>query len=119
MQIPNLLNMAISVVGSQQFTYLQYSSRITNAVGQDVSSYRPPVAMHGQVQPVPRNLYEQYGLDLQRNYLTFYISKDILDIQRSVSGDQMQFNGKTFNCLSEVDWFAINGWTGVLAVEVA
>ncbi len=119
MQLPNLLNTAVKLTGTQAFTYYKYAGRIDNGIGQDITQYNPPIQIRGQVQAVPRNLYEMYGLDLQKTYLTFYVSKDILDLQRDVSGDQIQFAGSIYKCESETDWRAINGWTGVLAVRTS
>ncbi len=105
-------------VGKQTFTYLQYVGRAPTVIGTDVSVYAIPVQLQGQVQAVPRTLFERYGLDLQKNYLTFFVSSDILDVERDVSGDQMQYAGKRYQVLSNTDWYAQNGWNQVLTVEV-
>lgn len=119
MPVPfNLLNSAMSAVGKQKFSYLKFVSRVTNDVGEFVPTYSLPVALSGQVQAVPRELFEKYGLEFQGTYLMFYVSKEILDIERDVSGDQIKFGGATYQCLSETDWFQINGWTGVIAVRI-
>lgn len=110
--------MAVSVVGKQSFTYLKFLSRSENGIGLDVPIYAAPITISGQIQAVPRNLFQQYGLDFQKTYLTFFVSKDILDIERDVSGDQIIFNSNTYQCLSETDWFNINGWKGVLTVKI-
>lgn len=114
----NLLNVALSVVGRQSFNYIAFTSRTPNAVGQDVATYAAPVALTGSVQPVPRSLYQQYGLDFQRDYLIFYVSQNAIDVTRDVSGDQMQFNGNLYQCVSETDWFPMNGWTAILCVKI-
>lgn len=116
--IGNLLNKALSVVPQQTFNYLAFVSRTPNSVGQDVATYAAPRCMRGSVQPIRRNLYQQYGLDFQRDYLTFYVSKNAIDVGRDVSGDQMQFNGNTYQCVSETDWFPMNGWTSILCVRI-
>lgn len=118
MMLPNLLNMAMTLVGTQQFTYFKFLSRATNSIGVDVAVYDTPKLLTGQVQAVPRNLFEQFGLDFQRSYLTFFVSKDIHDVERDMSGDQIKFANDTYQCLSETDWFKINGWTGILAVKI-
>src|SRR5690349_13786632 len=96
----------MSAIGRQRFLYYKFQSRTPNDIGQDVASYAAPVILSGSVQPVPRNLYEQYGLDLQRYYVNFYVSKSMLDVARDVSGDQIDFDGTRFECLSKTDWFA-------------
>jgi hypothetical protein len=114
----NILNMALSVLGKQSFQYYAFASRTPNAVGQDIATYAAPLALQGSVQPVPRELFERYGLDFQRNYVNVYVSKNVLDVTRDVSGDLIVFNGKPYQCVSETPWAAIDGWDAVLCVQV-
>lgn len=114
----NLLNMALTLIQRQAVTYYQCSGRTQNSVGQDVASYNRPVAITGSFQPVPRSLYEQYGLDLQKEYYIFYVSKDTIDVGRDVSGDQLAFNGARFQCESNNAWFPMDGWNGVICVYI-
>jgi hypothetical protein len=117
-QIPNLLNMAMAVVGKQQFTYQKFVSREVNEIGALVPTYTSPQATSGQVQAAPRHLFELYGLDFQKTILIFYVSQDIIDIQRDVSGDKIQYQGATYQCLTETDWYKINGWKSIVAVKI-
>ena len=114
----NLLNMALTVIARQTLRYYRDAGRTLNSVGQDVTEYYPGVNMVGSWQPVPRKLYEVYGLDLQKDYFTFYTSNDVLDVQRDVSGDQISFNGQLYQCESNNDWFHLDGWKGILCVHV-
>ena len=114
----NLLNSALSVIGKQTFQYRRFSGRSTNAIGLDVSTYDPPVTLQGSVQPVPRTLYQANGLDFQCNYINVYVSRAILDIARDVAGDQIIFQGNTYQCVSRTPWAGIDGWDAVLAVQV-
>jgi hypothetical protein len=114
----NLLNMALTIIAKQTLQYYQFLSRGINAVGQDITVYNAPVDLVGSWQPVPRNLYEIYGLDLQKDYFTFYSSNNILDIQRDISGDQVSFMGKRFQVESSNDWYQLDGWKGMLCVDL-
>ncbi len=114
----NILNLALSIIGNQSFQYKAFLARTPNEIGLDVSTYATPVTLNGNVQPVPRQLYQQYGLDFQRNYFTFFVSKNILDVDRDVSGDQIISGGVTFQVISKTDWYAANGWDSFLAVQV-
>lgn len=120
MSVPgsNLLNKALSVISRQSFQYLAFASRTPNAIGQDVTTYATPVTASGSVQPVPRSLFYNLGLDLQKNYFNFFLAKNVIDIARDVSGDQFVFNGRLFQCLSKTDWYMIDGWDQVLTVEI-
>ncbi len=114
----NLLNMALTVIAAQELLWYQFDSRSLNDVGQDITLYKPFVIVRGSWQPVPRNLYEIYGLDLQKDYFTFYSSNNILDIQRDISGDQVSFMGKRYQVESNNDWYQLDGWKGILCVNL-
>lgn len=114
----NLLNIALTAIARQTIAYYQAIGRALNNVGQDVTTYALPVNIVGSFQPVPRTLYQQYGLDLQKSYYTFYTSNNLIDVARNVSGDQIIFNNQRFQCESNNDWYAIDGWKGVLCVLV-
>jgi hypothetical protein len=114
----NILSMALGVIGKSTFSHYAFKSRTPNAIGQDVPIYALPVALQGSVQPVPRSLYQQYGLDFQRNYINVYVSKAVLDVTRNVSGDMIVWNGHSFECVSTTPWNSIDGWTAVLCVQV-
>lgn len=114
----NLLGAALSIIGRQQFKYIKFIGRTTNEIGLDVASYNTPVCMSGSVQAIARNLYAQYGLDLQKNYKMLYVSENVMDIERDVSGDQFIYAGQKYQCESTTDWFPMNGWMGILCVEV-
>lgn len=114
----NLLNRALRLIVSQMVTYYRFISRSVNSVGQDVTLYADPVTLYGSFQAVDRKLYDQYGLDLQRSYYTFYSSNNITDVGRDVSGDQLVFSGQLFQVESNNDWFKVDGWKGILCVAL-
>lgn len=120
MSIPgaNILASALSIIAQQPFQYFAFQSRTPNSIGQDVTTYTPPVTLRGSVQPVPRTMYQSYGLDFQRNYINVYVSQAITDIARDVSGDQIVFQCNTYQCISKTPWVGIDGWDAVLAVQV-
>lgn len=114
----NLLNMAFSVIAKQTIIYYKYVGRTLNDIGQDITEYDTGTILLGSFQPVPKQLYELYGLDLQKEYFTFYVSANLLDIERNVSGDQIAFKGQRYQCESNNDWFKIDGWKGILCVHI-
>lgn len=118
MQLPNILNMALGLVGRQYFDFYAFIDRSENAIGYDVARYANPQTICGQIQAVQRNLYSVYGLDLQKNYITIYLSQDAFNVARDISGDQIIFAGDKYQCLSNVPWFKINGWVSILAVQI-
>jgi hypothetical protein len=112
----NLLNMALTIIHKQEIQYYQFDSRSLNDIGQEVTVYKSAVTIVGSWQPVPRHLYMQFGLDLQKDYFTFYTSNDVLDVTRDVSGDQVSFQGRRYQCESNNDWYKLDGWKGILCV---
>lgn len=114
----NLLNMALRMIASQGLVYYHYLGRTQNSVGQDISQYSDGVKIVGSFQPVQRSLYEALGLDFQKDYWNFYASANLLDIGRSVSGDQIAFNGQRYQCESDADWYQIDGWKGSIFVHI-
>jgi hypothetical protein len=114
----NLLRMASTMIVQQNLSYYQAENRTLNSIGQYVTTFAPPIRMRGNWQPVPRQLYEVYGLDLQKDYYTFYTSNNVLDLDRDITADQLAFNGELFQVESDNDWFALDGWKGVLCVHI-
>jgi len=113
----NILNMALTLIAKQLVAYFPFNSRVLNSVGQNVTAYSSPFPLAGSLQAVPRQLYQQFGLDLQKNYVTFYTSSNLLDVNRDVSGDQLIYAGRRYQVESANDWFAQDGWKGVLCID--
>jgi hypothetical protein len=116
--IGNLLNMALTLLPKQVFQYYVNSGRKLQPNGQYLATYDDPLSLSGSVQPVPKELYEKYGLDFAKNYFTFFVSQNAMDITRNLSGDAFLYNNAYFQCVQKTDWFAYNGWDAVLAIQV-
>ena len=114
----NILDLAMTVLGSQTVNYFRALDRTLNNIGQNITEFDAGILVSGSFQPVPRRLYEIYGLDFQKSYFTFYVSKNVIDLQRNVSGDQLEFQGQRYQCESNNDWFGEDGWVGVLCVLI-
>lgn len=114
----NLLNMALSVISSDDFIYRKFNGRTTNDIGVDVATYDQDVKLCGSIQAVPRSVFTLMGLDWKRNYIMIYSSDDINGIARNSSGDRVIFAGNQYQVLSENDWRPIDGWAGILCVAV-
>lgn len=112
----NILNMALQIIAKQTVQYYAFVSRALNAVGQDIATYAAVQNIVGSWQPVPREVYVLYGLDLQKDYFTFYTSNNVLDVTRDVSGDQIAYRGRRYQVESNNDWYQLDGWKGILCV---
>ncbi len=114
----NLLKQAFKIIDKDTFIYRQFKSRTTNSIGIDVPEFEDDIELKGSVQAVPRKLYQEYGLDWKKKYITIYSSDTIEGVDRDTSGDRIIFNGKLFQVLDEINWIPIDGWNGVMCVEV-
>lgn len=114
----NLLNRALRLVGSKTVAYSSFAGRELNDVGIYVPLFSNVVEVIGSVQAVPRSVYQSIGLDWQKNYVMFYTTKIVIDVERSKAGDRFVHDGKTWQVLSQTDWSPIDGWTGALAVQI-
>ena len=113
-----LLGLALSIIPPVEFDYFKANGRSMNSVGLWVGELYPAVRLSGMVQPVPRDLYQQNGLDFQKNYFVFFVEKSIEDIRRDVSGDEFYYSGMQFQALSKTNWFHYDGWDEILCVEI-
>lgn len=114
----NILNQAFRLIAKSVVQYYEALDRPLNDVGQNVTEYTPAVPMPGSWQAVPRRLYETLGLDFQKSYFNFYTSNDVVDIGRDVSADQIEFQGRRFQCESATEWYGIDGWVVILCIDV-
>lgn len=114
----NLLSLAQTVIASQTVSYFVNTGRSNNAIGMLVATFADPVPVAGSFQPFPREKYEIYGLDFNRSYFNFYVSRNVIDLQRNIAGDQLEFQGKRYQCVSKTPWVGIDGWDAVLCVEI-
>lgn len=112
----NLLNTALTVIAKQTVFYYRSLSRVQNDVGQWVTTYATGIKLQGSFQAIPKNLYQAYGLDLQKTYFTFYTSNPVKDVARDTSPDIITYKGDRYQCESNNDWYKIDGWRGVLCV---
>jgi len=120
MSVPgsNMLNRAARLIKLQPIAYYAYTGRETNEAGLYDSTYAQPRVTQGSLQPVPRSLYDVYGLDFDKNYSTVYLAKNSLDIARNVAGDQLTYGSRRFQVESKTDWFGQDGWDALLCIEV-
>ena len=120
MNIPssNLLSMALTVIQPTTFKLFAFIDRDRSAKGQFVSNFAEGIDVLGSIQAVPRSRYQNLGLDFNKNYIQIYTSSNVIDLRRDSSGDQIEWNGRRYEISSNNDWHAIDGWMGVLAIDI-
>ncbi len=114
----DLLDVAFDVIDTVDLDYYQYNGREKNSIGFLTTLYKPKVKISGSFQPVAKQVYYQFGLDFQKKYYYLFAEVDFLDVGRDVAGDQVSFSGRRYQCESATPWFAIDGWSQILLVDI-
>lgn len=119
MNIPgaNLLSIAARVLRMQTLQHRAFISRTENSAGDTVSTFADPVEIQGSVQPLDKKLYQELGLNLTKNYVMLYTLASVSPTTRDREGDLVSFGGLTWQCESDQNWAAIDGFTKMLCVE--
>ena len=72
----NLLPIAMAATAilgcNKQFTFYKFSGSELDEYGRDIPAYADPIVYTGSIQAVPNKMYEQMGLDLDKNYKTVF-----------------------------------------------
>ncbi len=120
MNIPgvNVYALASQLIGKKAFIYFEFDTTTTDARGLDVTTYKTGVPLTDNIQPVPRRLYQQLGLDLDKYYIMIYTDNPLRVVERGTPGDQLEFNSQRFQLLDNTDWKPQDGWQGVMAVRL-
>ena len=114
----NLLSLALSVMQPMTVSYYEFVSRTVNEIGYEVATYAEPIEIKGSLQALPRSEYEQLGLDLAREYVTFYASLDMQNSGRDRENDYLVWQGYRWDIVNVTAWHGIDGWSSVLAVKI-
>jgi len=114
----NILDLALSIQGTQEMQYMRYGLRTLAANGDWVVGFAQAVTVCGSIQPIKRSLYEHMGLDFQKNYHNIFVELNVGDVRRAAAGDQFIYNGRTFTVQSNEAWIDMDGWDQCLCVEV-
>lgn len=115
----NLLNLALTVIAPLPVQWQQATGRTQNAVGQWVTAYAAPVTLSGSWQALDSATYRELGLDLAKTYFLFYVASAPVDaIGRGDSGDIIIRDGRRYHVESATNWQGIDGWRGLLCVDV-
>lgn len=114
----NLLEDAFDAIETIEVLVFKRGERYKNNVGQYVTDFAEPVAFEGSVQAVDRRAYTQLGLDFAKTYKTIYLCADAHTFTRNTAGDQIGVGVGRYEIVSDLDWFEIDGWVGLLCVRL-
>lgn len=114
----NLLQAAMSIIPPVSVVWHKTTGRTQNDLGQWVTAYAEPATLRCSFQPVEKAKYEALGLDLNKHYFVLYGSESLASVERNTAGDLVDYQGKRYQAEDQIDWFAYNGWKGVLFFEI-
>ena len=116
--LPIAMN-ATSVLGcNQQFEFYQFQGSTLDDLGRDIPQYLDPINLKGSIQAVPNKMYEQLGLDLDKNYITVFCPQLIQSLAQNTQPDRIIWNNRTFEAIETKDWTNLNGYTKALFAEI-
>jgi hypothetical protein len=115
----NLLTHALRQIHPQKLDLYRFVGSTTNAIGNQVRQYAEKVTVSGSVQAVERKFYSDMGLDFNRRYISIWTTTDVEDSEREKAGDQLRWNSNRWEVVGETEWFEMDGWNTVLAIEVS
>lgn len=120
----NINELALPVINtvvnenSGYFAFRYFLSQDTaNELGIMVPTYGPWYGIKGNVQYVPRKMYEELGLEFTKVYINAWASVEIYDNAMQNQPDQLFWRGFLWNVTSNSEWNLANGWVNVTAVK--
>lgn len=115
----NLLVQALRMIRPSTVIYYKATGRATNEILNDVTTYAPPVVVrNGAMQPIAKDRYGFLGLDLDKNYSTWFVPQAVVATERDSSGDQIEYNGRRLQCTSSTDWVFEDGWCSITCIDI-
>lgn len=116
----NLLELASQLIGFQTIRHSRWKANVLGEDGIDTPTYYPASTEKASVQPMPRDLIEKMGFDLQKSYLVVYTSADlkVADLERGKSADMIDFECKRYNVESNTPWVDQNGWRASVCCHI-
>lgn len=115
----NLLALALGVIGNQIVGWRKYVGVTTLPSGVQSPTWEDDATdLAGSLQPADTTLIQQLGLDMTREYCTFYAPAQFREVDRDQTGDLLIYAGKTYQVLDKASWFPQDGWERVMCIRV-
>ena len=114
----NILRRALRVIRPQSAQWYSSTGRTANAIGLLVTTFAEPVTVTGSFQPIDRKLYQLLGLEWSKEYVTYYLTYPVNDVERDQAPDEFVFNGNRYRVMTDTDWNLVDGWNSPIAVRL-
>lgn len=135
MNIPgsNILSMALTVIAPQPVNWFKFIGHDIGPTGLSTATYNDPQTVKiGSLQIVSRDRYEDYGLDWQKNYVTWFVPNikavpvqrnpdgdgDVIEWPVNADGSLIAGASRRWQLISDTPWSYIDGWTYILAIDI-
>lgn len=116
--IPNLLNIALGAICGQTVTWRAFKARTQNGRGHWITTYEDDQPIMGSWQTVDSRTIKELGLDTAKRYHNLYCSYPINQVREGTSPDLIIADGYIHEVVGGPDWYRLNGWRGILCVEI-
>lgn len=117
MSFNNLLNAALRIIPKQRIIWRKFTGFDIDEQGLKINRYAEGVELTGSVQAVDRNIYDQLGLDQEKEYLAVYAPADIKGVAGQDAPDIVEFGGVVYKVVRNYPWYFYDGWSGVVVVK--
>ena len=118
----NLLPVAMAATNilgcNKSFEFYKFKGSTLDEFGRDIPEYFTPVTYTGSIQAVPNKMYEQLGLQLDKNYMTVFCPQLMQSLAEQTQSDIIVYDNKKFQIIENKNWFNQNGYTKILMVEI-
>ena len=102
---------------SGYFAFRYFLGQEINDLGVGIPTFSKWYGIKGNVQYVPRKMYEELGLEFTKVYINAWASVEINDNAMKSQPDQLFWRGFLWNVTSNSEWNWQNGWVNVTAVK--
>ena len=119
--IPNVLNIALSVIPKQDIIYRKYMTQETNELGIMVNVYDEPITVKGSIQPADENTLYKLGIGYADDVYVCHLPANVLSISELQTNDQIiDSDGNEYNIFMLDKWFTYpnQNWNRVLIRRV-
>ena len=113
----NLLKAALNVLPKQNFIWRKFAGFDDDGQGLRINKYAKGIELVGSVQALDREMYDQLGLDREKEYLVVYSSADIKGVSGQNAPDIIEFGGGVYKVVRNYPWYFYNGWAGVVVIK--
>jgi len=113
----NLLNTALSILPKTTALWYRFDKLVVDDRGKEKAQYKEPLKIIGSFQAVDVQTIQELGLEIKREYKTFYTSNNLKLVNQSTSPDYLEISGSVYDIINSTNWHDINGWSGFLCIK--